>query len=144
MNDVFAATSFGVGDSRYFRPKVGHPGRVPLDVLIPDPGQPRKHFNEAELRALAATMRKENGGEQRDIVTVRELTEQERREHPSSVWFVLVGGERRWRAAPLAKLADLEVRVKSYKNRAEIMLDMFMLNENRVGLSDIENANYLA
>lgn len=124
-------------------PTVGHPGRVPLYALVPDPGQPRKNFDEAELDALAETMKAGNGGEQREIITVAELSPEDRiRLAPAR--YSIVSGERRWRAAPRAGLKDVEIRVKKYASRAKHKLDMFMLNEGRVGLSDIENAHYLA
>lgn len=125
-------------------PTVGHPGRVPLWALVGDPNQPRKNFDDDELDALASTMRAENGGEQREIITVCALNTEEQIEYPLPVRYMIVSGERRWRAAHRAGLPDVEIRVKSYKNRAERKLDMFMLNNGRVGLSDIENAWYLA
>ncbi len=124
-------------------PTVGHPGRVPLDALVPDPGQPRKNFDEAELDALAETMKSENGGEQREIITAAELSPEDRiRFAPAR--YSIVSGERRWRSAQRAGLKDVEIRVKKYASRAKHKLDMFMLNEGRVGLSNIENARYLA
>ncbi len=57
---------------------------------------------------------------------------------------MIVSGERRWRATREANLRDIEIRVKAYESRAEQMMDAYMLNEGRVGLSDIEHALYLA
>jgi len=125
-------------------PTLGHPGRVPLDALMPNPYQPRKEFDKGELASLASTMKEENGGEQREILTVREFSEEERALYPLPVRYIIISGERRWRAAHLAGLADIEIRVKKYASRAKEKLDMYMLNEGRVGLSDIENADYLA
>lgn len=122
-------------------PTVGQSGRVPLWALIPSPDQPRKHFDEAELEALAKTMKKERGG-QRDVMTVTPLTAGELEQYVPAR-YKIVGGERRFKAAPKAGLTELEVRVKAYASDAHRRLDMFMLNENRVGLSDIENADYL-
>lgn len=123
-------------------PTVGHPGRVPIWALVGDPNQPRTHFDEKELSTLASTMKIENGGEQREIVTVSELSEKELLDL-APVRFRIVSGERRWRAAKIAGLADIEIRVKSYETPAERKLDMYMLNEGRVQLSDIEDARYL-
>jgi ParB-like chromosome segregation protein Spo0J len=89
-------------------------------------------------------MRPENRGEQREIVTVRELYKSEREEYPPAVRYILISGERRWRSAGLAGLSDIEIRVKQYESVADEELDMYMLNEGRVALSDIENADYLA
>ena len=120
-------------------PTVGHPGSVPLWTLVPTPKQPRQHFDDDELSALAETMKPHKRGQQREIMTVRELTREERGHyHPSR--YMIKSGERRWRAAALAGLGMLEIRVKEYTSVADEKLDAYMLNENRVGLSDIENA----
>ncbi len=124
-------------------PTVGHPGRVPLWALAPSPNQPRTYFDPDELKALAETMCPDKKGHQREIVTVRALTSQELEQYfPAR--YLIKSGERRWRAADIAGLADIEIRVKEYENAAFEKLDMYMLNENRVGLSDIEDAHYLA
>jgi ParB family chromosome partitioning protein len=63
--------------------KLVHP-----DLIDPDPGQPRKHFDEAELDGLAESMA--DGGQQQNIVVY---------EVKGAGRFRLVAGERRWRAA---------------------------------------------
>ncbi|HVM73270.1 MAG TPA: ParB/RepB/Spo0J family partition protein [Candidatus Paceibacterota bacterium] len=133
-------------DSGIVWPTVGHPGRVPLDALIPDPNQPRRHFDNDEIDSLAETMDPKKGGEQREIVTVKELSDAEKIEldySPTLHLYQIVSGERRWRAAKRAGLTDIEIRVKAYPSRAHQKLDAFMLNNGRVGLSDIENAVYI-
>lgn len=30
---------------------------IPIDLIVPDPDQPRKHFDEAELMALAENLK---------------------------------------------------------------------------------------
>jgi len=124
----------------FFWPTVGRPGMVPLWALMPTPNQPRKHFDPIELFALAETMR---GGRQREIITVRALTASELKMH-APARYLIKSGERRWRSAHIAELPAVEIRVKEYENEAEEALDAFMLNENRVGLSDIENARAIA
>lgn len=124
-------------------PTVGRPGQVPLWALVPTPGQPRLEFDPIELNALADTMRPENDSELLEILTVRELTEEERlRYEPAR--YMIKSGERRWRAAAIAGLEMLEVRVKRWKSVAKEKLDTWMFNENRVNLSFYENALYLA
>lgn len=123
-------------------PSLGHPGLVPIDSLMGDPIQPRKYFDEDELDALAETMKESNAGLQREIITVRLATNEEMKQNPG-VRYVIKSGERRWRAAKRAGLTMVEIRVREYASRAEEKLDMYMLNEGRVGLSDIENARYL-
>jgi ParB/RepB/Spo0J family partition protein len=124
-------------------PMVGHPGSVPLWALVPTPDQSRKYIDDEELQELAATMKPENGGQQREILAVRCLTEDELAQD-APARYRIISGERRWRAAHLAGLEVIEIRVKEYVSHAEEMLDIYMLNEGRVGLSDIENADYIA
>ena len=64
---------------------------IALDHLEPDPQQPRKLFDEAELENLAASIR-ENGVVQPILVY--------RAEHPDR--YRIIAGERRYRAAILA------------------------------------------
>ncbi|TIR99112.1 MAG: ParB/RepB/Spo0J family partition protein, partial [Mesorhizobium sp.] len=59
--------------------------RIPLNLVIPNPDQPRKHFDPVKLRELAESIR-ERGLIQ--AITVR----------PVDGKFMIVGGERRWRA----------------------------------------------
>ncbi|MBL6082424.1 ParB/RepB/Spo0J family partition protein [Belnapia sp. T18] len=66
-----------------------HSFETPVDRVRPDPGQPRKVMAEAEVAALAATM-----AEQGQLQPVLVRRDPEHRGH-----FILVAGERRWRAA---------------------------------------------
>jgi ParB/RepB/Spo0J family partition protein len=125
-----------------FWPTVGKPGLVPLHALVPSRFQPRLFFDPNELSALAETMK---GGRQREIVTVRELKPEERSsgEYPPEARYMIVSGERRWRAGKLAGVPHIEIRVKVYESDAEEAEDAYMLNEGRVNLTDIENAHAL-
>src|SRR5712692_7917483 len=64
---------------------------IPLDRLLPNPRQPRKHFDEASIAELAADI-KENGLIE-EIVVRESLTE-------DGFWEVICG-ERRKRACQL-------------------------------------------
>lgn len=66
----------------------------PLSSLKPDPNQPRRHFDEAELRLLGESLRKR----QLQPVLAR----------PDGT---IIAGERRFRAATLVGLKDLQVIV---------------------------------
>jgi ParB/RepB/Spo0J family partition protein len=118
---------------------------VPLWALIPTANQPRQHIDSVELAALAETMRSSTSlfGRQREIITARALTETEQKKY-APARYLIKSGERRWRAASLIELPGVEIRVKEYDSEAEEALDAFMLNENRVGLTDIENARAIA
>lgn len=75
---------------------------VRIEDVIPSPTQPRKHFVQEELEALARSIA-ESGLLQPLVV----------RRHPEGpVRFEIVAGERRWRAAKLAGLAQVPVIVR--------------------------------
>ena len=67
---------------------------IPIEKIFRDESQPRKHFNKAKIDELAQSI-KENGLIQPLIVTKRNIDT-----------FLLVAGERRWRAA---QSTDLKV-----------------------------------
>src|SRR4051812_389446 len=71
------------------------------DVIAPNPNQPRTAFDDAALQALADSIT-ENGVLQ--PVLVRPL---------AGGTYELVAGERRWRAAKLAGLAQIPALVRS-------------------------------
>ena len=81
-----SAASLTRRDSRF-----RHSFEVALDAVTADPQQPRRHFDAAALRALADTMANQG---QLQPVLVRRDPDADRR-------WVLIAGERRWRAAQL-------------------------------------------
>jgi ParB family chromosome partitioning protein len=70
-----------------------HSFEVAVDAIVPDPAQPRQRFPETEIAGLAATMAEQG---QLQPILVRRDPEGEGRK--GSRW-VIVAGERRWRAA---------------------------------------------
>ncbi len=118
-------------------PTVGEYGLVPILSVVRSPYNPRKHFGDEETAAIAGAI-KASG--QREIATVRELTQEEIATKYPDARYMLTSGERRWRGAVKAGATHFEIRVRAYTNRAAEKLDAFMLNEDRVQLSDIENA----
>ncbi|MBP2299748.1 ParB/RepB/Spo0J family partition protein [Azospirillum picis] len=83
-----AAGGLTVGSDRLFGTSAGFPHVVELDLdrVIRNPDQPRRHFDEAELRSLASSI--ERHGLQNPIL-VRPLSKGD---------YLLIGGERRVRA----------------------------------------------
>ncbi|GAA2657513.1 ParB/RepB/Spo0J family partition protein [Nonomuraea recticatena] len=73
---------------------------VPIDRIDRDPTQPREHFDEGKLQELALSM-KELG--QLQPVSVRYNAATRR--------YILIMGERRWRAAQIAGLTELRTLV---------------------------------
>src|SRR4051812_4499214 len=68
-----------------------HSFEAPIDRIRPDPDQPRKVFAEEELAGLATTMSEQ--GQLQPVLL--------RRDPEQRGGYVLVAGERRWRAARL-------------------------------------------
>ena len=99
---------------------------VSTDLLKPNASQPRKHFEQSALEELAESIR-ENGVIQPLIV---------RKENGA---FEIVAGERRWRAAKIAKLEKLPVVIRTATDQdvAELTL---IENIQREDLNPIEEA----
>ena len=118
-------------------PTVGEYGIVPISSIVESPYNPRKHFDDEETAEIAESIKK---GGQREIATVRELSDDEIATEYPGKRYMLSSGARRFRGATRAGEQWFEIRVKRYVSRASEKLDAFMLNEDRKGLSDIENA----
>jgi len=88
----------------------------PIDKIQPNRDQPRKEIDPDKLRELAASIAEK--GILQPLVVVRD----------GSGGFELIAGERRWRAAKLAGLAEVPVIIKSN-----------VLEEDRLELALVEN-----
>ena len=101
--------------------------QLPIDQVEPDKDQPRRFFDEEALRELAASVAA-HGVVQPIVVTPQ-----------SDDRYVIVAGERRWRAARLAGLADIPciVRSLSGQHRLEVSL---IENLQRRDLNALETA----
>ncbi|HEV2121398.1 MAG TPA: ParB/RepB/Spo0J family partition protein [Chloroflexota bacterium] len=111
---------------------------IPLDAIQPDPQNPRRRFDEEELRALAASI--EQDGVLQPIL-VRPGP------GPQPNW-VIVAGERRWRAAKLAGLRIIPAMVHSLRlktgDSAECLRLALVENLQRQNLSPLEEAQAYA
>jgi ParB family chromosome partitioning protein len=106
---------------------------VPVSSIRPNPLQPRKHFDEESLAALAASIR-ELGVLQ--PVLVRALDTGPGEEHAE---FELIAGERRWRAAKRAGLPTIPVVVKEADSLASLE-QAVVENLHRQDLNPLEEA----
>ncbi len=99
---------------------------LPLNSVFPNPDQPRKQFNEDSLRALGANIR-EKGLLQPITVT------------PRDNGYMIIAGERRWRAHGLAGLETVDaIVIEADVDRVD---DLALLeNLNREDLNPIEEA----
>ena len=77
---------------------------LPIEVIQPNPDQPRKRFEKDDLDDLAASI-SEKGVIQPLIV--RKLSDGS---------YGIVAGERRWRAAQMAKLHELPVIIREFSD----------------------------
>jgi ParB family transcriptional regulator, chromosome partitioning protein len=104
---------------------------IELDRILPDPSQPRKEFDEEGLHELAASL-KDRGQLQPARVRYDEALEK----------WVIIAGERRYRAAVLAGLKTLAcVEARGDQTRDEILTDQLVENCLREDLKPIEQAN---
>jgi ParB family chromosome partitioning protein len=103
---------------------------IPVNVVQPNPYQPRRHFDEEGLSELAASIA-EKGVLQ--PITVRE----------KDGVFELVAGERRWRAAQMAGLGEIPAVVRELDDR-EVMEIALIENLQREDLNPIEEAEAYA
>jgi len=101
---------------------------IPVATITPNPDQPRKYFDPQALHDLTESVR-ERGILQPIIV----------RRNPDGV-FILIAGERRWRASKAAGLAKIPALIRQREDPAEIAL---IENLQREDLNPIEEAESL-
>lgn len=103
--------------------------RVPVEQIAPNPDQPRRHFDDAQLADLANSIREK--GVIQPLIVRPVPGEGER--------FEIVAGERRWRAAQLAQLHDLPVLVRDLDD-TEVLEVAIIENIQRADLNPVEEA----
>jgi ParB family chromosome partitioning protein len=123
---------------------------IPVGSIRPNPHQPRTAFDEGEMRELADSIR-EHGVVQPLIVTTNghvggdsriALTRNApmRIEPDEGRPYVLIAGERRWRASMMAGLATVPCIVREHVDEATMALDAAIENLHRADLNVIEEA----
>ncbi len=103
--------------------------KIPIDRLQPNPGQPRKSFDQEELDELVSSLR-EKGIIQPLIV---------RPDPAKADMYQIVAGERRWRAAQVAQLHEIPVLVRDYNDIQALEIGIIE-NVQRAELNPIEEA----
>jgi ParB family chromosome partitioning protein len=99
---------------------------LPVEKLVPNPGQPRKNFDETELRELAGSVA-EYGIIQPIIAAADNGT------------YIIIAGERRVRAAALAGLTEVPAIVREYTDQKRMEISLIE-NIQRSNLNPIEEA----
>jgi ParB family chromosome partitioning protein len=103
---------------------------LPIHAISPNPLQPRKQFDDEAIQELAASL-KVHGVVQPVVVTRRGDS------------YLLVVGERRWRAAQVAGLTHIPAVVRDY-SEVEVMQVALVENLQRQDLNPIEEAQAIA
>ncbi len=111
----------------------GRPSRdgvrmIPIELITPNPDQPRKTITEPELNALAESIA-DKGIVQ--PILVRPVAGGEH--------FQIVAGERRWRAAQRARLHDVPALVRELTDRETLEIGI-VENVQRADLNPVEEA----
>lgn len=104
---------------------------LPIELIAPNPHQPRSHFEEEALVALAESL-KARGVLQ--PVLVRPV---------AGGSYELIAGERRWRAAGIAGLAEIPAIIRHHDDAASLELAVIE-NMAREDLSPVEEARACA
>ena len=100
---------------------------VPIEDLVPNPDQPRKKFDQNDLKDLSDTIK--DKGILQPLIVVRD----------DNYRYKIVAGERRWRAAQLAQIHEVPVIVKDLTSE-EIIEVAIIENVQRAQLGPLEEA----
>lgn len=102
---------------------------VPIERIEPNPEQPRRSFLAEDLDDLAASIR------EKGVIQPLILRENSRR----AGTYEIVAGERRWRAAQMAKLHEVPALIRSYSD-TEALEIAIVENIQRADLNAVEEA----
>ena len=100
-----------------------------VTFIRPNPDQPRKHFDEAAHQELTASVR--------SMGVLQAITV---RKDPANAGYIIISGERRWRAAKAAGVLKIPALVHDDQNTLEVAL---VENVQRENLNPIELAESL-
>ena len=127
LNSLFNEEDIEEVTSEITKSSEGDIKKVRMSLIEPNKKQPRRHFDEEKITALADSI-KEHGLIQPIIITPSDNN-----------MYKIVAGERRWRAAKKANLKDIPAVIRKYSEEqvAEIAL---IENLQRENLNPIEEA----
>jgi len=100
---------------------------LPISQLVPNPGQPRKNFDETELSELAASIK--TYGIIQPVIAA----------NAGDGTYIIIAGERRTRAAKLAGLDTVPAIIRDYTDQKKLEISLIE-NIQRTDLNPIEEA----
>lgn len=103
---------------------------VPIELIRPGPWQPRKYFDKKELESLSNSIKKQ-GIIQPVVLKSNKSNIKE---------YYLIAGERRWRAAQLAKIHEIPALIRDDIEDQKVAELSLVENIQRSGLNPIEEA----
>ncbi len=106
---------------------------IPISAITPDPDQPRKDINKETLLELSESI-KAMGVEQPINV----------RTHPTNPdFYMIISGERRWRASKLAGLTVIPAILREEMESADLKRRQLAENYHRDNFNPVEEAEFL-
>ena len=126
LNALVSEAEYETGGSAASASNASSETKLPIEDIIPNPNQPRIHFNETELRELSESIQ-EHGVLQPLLV----------RKHGNG--YEIIAGERRYQASKLAGLEELPVIIKDV-NDEEMLALALIENLQRSDLNPVEEA----
>ena len=105
----------------------GKPFMMDLNQIEPDRDQPRKNFDEDALQELSDSIAQKGVLEPLLVV-------------PKDNYYMIISGERRWRAAKKAAVKEVPVIIRDDLNEQEILEIQLIENIQREDLNPIEEA----
>lgn len=100
---------------------------ISIDLIKPDPNQPRKHIDLESLEEMAVSIKNEG------VINAIEVDEN----------MVIITGERRWRAAKICKLTEVPIKVCHGLSDKERFIRQVQENVNHNTMSALDTAEAL-
>lgn len=126
LNALVSEAEYETGGSAVSASNAASVTKLAIEDIVPNPNQPRIHFNETELRELSESIQ-EHGVLQPLLV----------RKHGNG--YEIIAGERRYQASKLAGLEELPVIIKDV-NDEEMLALALIENLQRSDLNPVEEA----
>lgn len=126
LNALVSEAEYETGGSAASASNAASETKLPIEDIVPNPNQPRIHFNETELRELSESIQ-EHGVLQPLLV----------RKYGNG--YEIIAGERRYQASKLAGLEELPVIIKDV-NDEEMLALALIENLQRSDLNPVEEA----